>query len=146
MLETARALFKTAVEHGWAENGGLVYLVEKTGKGVTVRDGNKYYWALAEMIAAAGVLAVRGEGSEDGDSAYFWGWYDKAWAYATEHFIDSERGGWFPMVNKDNVRTDIYAKEGHVGAPVKCYPSKTDYHPLAACYEILRALELETSI
>jgi len=75
-------------------------------------------------------------------SAEYWGWYDTAWVYAQEHFIDGERGGWYPMVNVDNERVDQHAAADHTGLPVKCYPSKTDYHPLAACYEVLRALAL----
>jgi len=55
--------------------------------------------------------------------------------------LDGERGGWYPMVDSDNVRIDTHTKEGHVGAPVKCYPSKTDYHPLGACFEVLQALD-----
>ena len=39
-------------------------------------DENKYYWALAEMIAAAGLLAQRT------GAAKYWAWYDKCWAYA----------------------------------------------------------------
>jgi mannose/cellobiose epimerase-like protein (N-acyl-D-glucosamine 2-epimerase family) len=144
MLETAKTLFTEAVKYGWAENGGLVYLVEKSADGETkVRDGNKYYWALAEMIGASGLLAARcaaANGDDTEDSKFFWEWYDKAWVYANEHFVDTERGGWYPMVNAANVRVDEHAKEGHIGAPVKCYPSKTDYHPLAACFEVLRAL------
>ena len=97
-------------------------------------DGNKYYWALAEMIAAAGLLGHRTRKSS------YWHWYDKAWSYALEYFIDKERGGWYPMVNADNVRIDTHAGPDHTGEPVKCYPSKTDYHPLAACYEVLRTL------
>ena len=54
-------------------------------------DQNKYYWALAEMIAAAGLLAQR-----TGTAAY-WEWYDKAWVYAKTTFIDTERGGGYPI-------------------------------------------------
>ena len=53
---------------------------------------------------------------------------------------DGERGGWYPMLNPDNVRVDLHAREGHTGPTIKCYPSKTDYHPLGACWEVLRAL------
>ena len=141
MLPTAERLFERATQDGWdAQRGGLVYLVQLSADGsggstATWRDGNKYYWALAEMIGAAGLLAVR-----TGKQRY-WGWYDAAWACARECFIDAERGGWYPMLNEANERVDPYAGEGHTGPPVKCYPSKTDYHPLAACWEVLRALE-----
>jgi mannose/cellobiose epimerase-like protein (N-acyl-D-glucosamine 2-epimerase family) len=149
LLETAESLFASAVDHGWDEagGGGLVYLVEAAEEGSSggrfrVRDGNKYYWALAEMIGAAGVLAVR-VAQVRGDEAAkgYWRWYDRAWAYALDHFIDRERGGWYPMLNARNVRVDTHAAAGHTGTPVKCYPSKTDYHPFAACWEVLRALD-----
>ena len=71
-------------------------------------------------------------------------WYSKMWKYAKAYFID-ERGGWYPMLNAQNVRTDLHAAADHTGSPVKCYPSKTDYHPLAACWEVLRALEADAS-
>ena len=93
------------------------------------------YWALAEMIAAAGLLAERTA------DASVWGWYDRAWEYALAHFVDGERGGWYPMVNAANNRVDNHAAADHEGLPVKCYPSKTDYHPLAACFEVLRVLQ-----
>ena len=46
------------------------------------------------------------------------------------------------MVNAQNERVDTHGPgiEGYSGLPVKCYPSKTDYHPLAACFEVLRVL------
>ena len=34
----------------------------------------------------------------------------------------------------------------HAGPPVKSYPSKTDYHPLAACFEVLRVIESSGSL
>ena len=90
--------------------------------------------AMAEMLGAAGLLAVR-----TGKPLYQ-EWYNRGWDYAVAHFIDPVHGGWFPMVNADNVRTDTHAKADHTGLPVKSYPSKTDYHALAACYEVYRAL------
>ena len=44
------------------------------------------------------------------------------------------------MVNAENTRVDTHAGADHTGLPVKCYPSKTDYHPLAAAYEVLRVM------
>jgi len=133
MLPAAELIFKTACKHGWDHgNGGVYYTVDGAGH---VLDRNKYYWALAEMIAAAGLLGARTGGAE------YWEWYDQAWIYAQQYFIDSARGGWYPMVNAGNMRTDPYAGVDHSGEPIKCYPSKTDYHPLAACYEVLRAMQ-----
>ena len=148
MLPRARELFGLVVGQGWDEKlGGLAYLVDETG---TIRDGNKYYWALAEGIAAAGLLFVRCSSDTNGsvkESAVFYReWYNKMWEYAEAHFIDTARGGWYPMLDPNNVRTDLHAGEGHTGLPVKCYPSKTDYHPLAACYEVLRAIEAQLKV
>jgi len=132
MLPAAELLFRTACECGWdKERGGVYYTFDDEGLPL---DKDKYYWALAEMIASAGLLGHRTGAVE------YWAWYDKAWDYAEHHFIDGERGGWYPMMSPENVRTDTHAGPEHTGLPVKCYPSKTDYHPLAACYEVLRAL------
>ena len=83
-----------------------------------VLDFNKYYWALAEMLAAAGAWWSKTSTSghqllsppadwcpmsalpdhagllavRTGKQAY-WDWYGTAWAYAVENFIDAERGG-----------------------------------------------------
>ena len=169
VLPAAELLFETACAYGWnIERGGVYYTFDNKGKVIEVSilsgpsmkhewvkmsivhtrprqneyllhlgkvlDPNKYYWALAEMIAAAGLLGQRK------GKAMYWEWYDKAWEYALKYFIDEERGGWYPMVNVENVRTDTHAGPNHIGPMVKCYPSKTDYHPLAACYEVLRAM------
>ena len=126
LLETAESLFAVAVDCGWdrAGGGGFCYTFGSDGG---VLDRNKYYWALAEGLAAAGLLARR-----TGKPSY-WEFYRECWAYADAHFIDHERGGWYPMLNAANVRVDTHAAADHAGLPVKCYPSKTDYHPLAAC-------------
>lgn len=49
MLATAIKLFETACLYGWdQQRGGVCYTIDQDG---TTLDGNKYYWALAEMIA-----------------------------------------------------------------------------------------------
>ena len=63
-----------------------------------------------------------------------------AFFFGTSFDFDEEMGGWYPMLNAENVRTDTHAGPNHIGPMVKCYPSKTDYHPLAACYEVLRTM------
>ena len=132
VLPAAELLFETACAYGWdKERGGAFYTFDSNGK---VLDTNKYYWALVEMIAAAGLLGQRT------GKAVYWEWYDKAWEFALKYFIDEERGGWYPMLNAENMRTDAHAGPNHIGPMVKCYPSKTDYHPLAACYEVLHAM------
>ena len=57
----------------------MFYTFDSKGK---VLDTKKYYWALAEMIAAAGLL-----GQRTGEAIY-WEWYDKAWELALKDFIE----------------------------------------------------------
>ena len=80
---------------------------------------------LAETVAAAAVLAVR-----TGEERY-WDWYDRAWHYADRHFVDHVHGAWYRVLDRGGRRYD----------DKKSPPSKTDYHPLGACYEILRVLQ-----
>ena len=55
--ETARRLFDTALERSWdEERGGMHYTFAPDG---TILDTDRYYWVLAETVAAAAVLAVR---------------------------------------------------------------------------------------
>ena len=121
MLPRARELFELVTTYGWdaAGGGGLVYLIDEHNQ---QHDKNKYYWALAEAIAAAGLLMVRC--AADADAAVraaapsYHEWYGKMWRYAEAHFIDTERGGWYPMLNAENVRTDLHAAADHIGAVV----------------------------
>lgn len=122
MLGRAESLFNTALSRSWdAQRGGMTYTFDLAGN---VLDSDRYYWVLAETIAAAAVLAAR-----TGDEAY-WGWYDELWAWSWRHLVDTERGGWYRVLNEANQRYD----------DLKSPPSKTDYHPLGACYEVLRAI------
>ena len=121
-LDTARRLFDTALARSWDdERGGMHYTFAPDG---TILDTDRYYWVLAETVAAAAVLAVR-----TGDSEY-WRWYDRAWAYADEYFVDHTHGAWYRVLDRDGRPYD----------DKKSPPSKTDYHPLGACYEILRSV------
>ena len=60
----------------------------------------------------------------------YWAWYDKAWAFADQCFVDYEYGAWYRILDGNNKKYD----------DLKSPPSKTDYHPLAACYETLEAI------
>jgi mannose/cellobiose epimerase-like protein (N-acyl-D-glucosamine 2-epimerase family) len=136
----AQLLFDDAVAHAWdRERGGVYYGFDADGR---VLDDNKYYWVAAEMVAAAALLAHRA--AADGrvaDCERYWAWHGKAWAHALEHFVCPTHGGWFPQLAPDNSRRCPHSvgREAELGGRlVKAYPSKTDYHPLAACYEALR--------
>lgn len=68
--------------------------------------------------------------------------YDRLWGFCMEHFIDARRGGWYPCLDQKLRRKDAHKPATCASAEaVKCYPSKTDYHPLAACYELIRLLQ-----
>ena len=121
MAERARRLFDIALDKSWDhQSGGMHYTFAPDGH---ILDTDRYYWVLSETIAASALLALRTE-----DTRY-WDWYDKAWAFSDGHFVDHEHGAWYRILNEDNQKVDN----------IKSPPSKTDYHPLAACYEVLEA-------
>ena len=127
MLPRARHLFDVALEKSWDdENGGMHYTFAPDG---TILDRDRYYWVLSETFAAAAALALR-----TGDDRY-WDWYDKAWAYSDRYFVDHEYGGWYRILDANNQKYD----------ELKSPPSKTDYHPLGACYETLEALRVASA-
>ncbi len=124
MLQSADLLFNTALGKSWDhESGGMHYTFDSEGN---ILDTDRYYWVLAETIAAAALLALR-----TGDPAY-WNWYEKAWAFSAAHFVDHQYGAWYRILDRNNSRYD----------DKKSPPSKTDYHPLAACFEVLEAMRL----
>ena len=128
MLPRARHLFDVALEKSWDnESGGMHYTFTPDG---AVLDRDRYYWVLSETFAATAALALR-----TGDDSY-WDWYDKAWAYSDKHFVDHEHGGWYRILDADNQKYD----------DLKSPPSKTDYHPLGACYETLEAMRLAGAV
>ena len=75
-------------------------------------------------FVAAAALALR-----TGDATY-WDWYDRAWKFSDRYFVDHQYGAWYRILNAANQKYD----------DLKSPPSKTDYHPLAACYETLEVL------
>ena len=122
MLERARHLFDTAVERSWDDQrGGMHYTFAPDGH---ILDTDRYYWVLAETFAAAALLALRTCNTR------YWEWYDRVWEFSDRHFVDHEYGGWYRILNADNQKYD----------DVKSPATKTDYHPLAACYETLEAI------
>ena len=121
MVERARTLFDIALDKSWDhQRGGMHYTFAPDGG---ILDTDRYYWVLSETFAAAALLALRT------DDSRYWDWYDRVWEFCDLHFVDHEYGAWFRILNADNEKYD----------DVKSSPSKTDYHPLAACYEVLRA-------
>lgn len=121
-LPAARNLFRQAVARGWdSARGTFNYAFAPDG---TILDDDRYYWVASEGFAGAGLLALA-TGEDE-----WWGWYDRIWADADRHFVDHARGGWYRLLDRAGRRYD----------DLKSPAAKTDYHPLAACYEVLAAL------
>ena len=118
-------LFDAALERAYVpETGAIDYTFAPDG---TILDTDQYYWVFSETFAAAALLA-----NVTGLDKY-WDWYDRIWSYADKHFVDHEYGGWYRILNRDGQK---YSNE-------KSPAAKTDYHPLAACFEVLQSLELD---
>ena len=124
LVPKAAFLFKAAMDAAWdPATGAINYTFGPDG---TILDTDQYYWVFSESFAAAALLALETSGED------YWNWYDRIWAYADRNFVDHRYGGWFRILDKNGAK---YSDE-------KSPASKTDYHPLAACYEVLEALRL----
>ncbi len=128
LIPKAEFLFKAALDSAWNPTTGAInYTFAPDG---TILDTDQYYWVFSETIGAAALLAL----TTSKDS--YWDWYDKAWNYADKHFIDHDFGGWYRILDHTGKR---YSDQ-------KSPASKTDYHPLAACYEVSEAIRLNNTL
>lgn len=120
-LDKAKRFFESAVENGWdSEYGGFYYNFDRGGEPILT---DKYYWKLAEGFAAAALLAER-----TGEDRY-WEWYGKIWEYAWENMVNGKYGNWYFKLTRDN-----QIHEGIDSTP----EVKVGYHPLSACYEVMK--------
>ncbi len=89
--EAARALFQTAVTHGWdAGAGGFYYTLDWSN---APDRTDRFWWPCAEGIGAAAALnSVSGDG-------FYEAWYRRIWGFVDGHIIDHARGGWFPELD-----------------------------------------------
>ena len=126
LVPKATMLFDAAMERAYVpETGAINYTFAPDG---TILDTDQYYWVFAETFAAAALLAnATGLGT-------YRDWYDRVWAYADKHFVDHEYGAWYRILNRAGQK---YSNE-------KSPAAKADYHPLAACFEVLQSMELDT--
>jgi mannose/cellobiose epimerase-like protein (N-acyl-D-glucosamine 2-epimerase family) len=95
LLDDARALFRVAVDEGWAVDGadGFVYTVDWEGAPV-VRE--RMHWVAAEGTAAAAALFAA-----TGEPAYA-DWYETWWQHVADRFRDPERGSWHHELSSTN--------------------------------------------
>lgn len=123
LLPIAEALFTAAVEQAWDDrHGGFLYSFAPDGTAV---DGDKYYWVMAEGIAAAALLHAR-----TGERGYL-EWYNRTWEWVWEYMIDHRYGGWYSLLSPDNQRKQPDFSRGKVDF----------YHQLSACILAAGALE-----
>jgi sulfoquinovose isomerase len=114
MTESARGLFRQAVELGWDKtHGGFFYTLDWNNQPI-MRE--KLWWPVAEAIGAAAFI-----GAHDHD-AYFQHWYRKFWDFAENHLLDHANGGWHSELREDLTPTS------------RLFVGKPDiYHALQAC-------------
>ncbi|MEC3860275.1 AGE family epimerase/isomerase [Mesobacterium sp. TK19101] len=87
----ARALTERALADAWDKTqGGLVYTLGTDGR-VAIPD--RYWWPLCEAIGVLASLIKLAHRPEDE------AWYRTLWTFAQAHFIDREKGGWFPEID-----------------------------------------------
>lgn len=122
LQKKAQFLFQTSFVNGLDHKyGGIFYLLSREGE---VIDTDKRYWVMSETIGAAALLA------ETTSLEYYWCAYDSIFSYCWRYFVDKKYGAWYNILNRQNNRYS------NVKSPV----TKTDYHPIANCYEALRVL------
>lgn len=92
VVQAAEALFDAGAREGWLEPGGFVYTVDWDGRPVVAE---RYFWEPPEAIGAATLLWSR-----TGDDRYA-DWYRRLWEFCDRHFVDHERGSWFPELDGD---------------------------------------------
>lgn len=99
LVEDAAAMFSAALARGWHVDGadGLVYT---TGFDDVPIVRERLHWVVCEGIAAAWALH---EATGDPDAL---AWYDRLWAYAQDHLLDAEHGGWHHELAPDNGPSD----------------------------------------
>ena len=92
--EIARQVAYTALNGAWdPERGGFFYTLDFDGT-PAIRD--RYWWPVTEAIGVVAAFLKSDPRTEDAE------WYDRLWGFAKSHFIDAERGGWFPEIDDEN--------------------------------------------
>lgn len=91
-LHRARGLVETALADAWLPDGGLAYTVDGQGQ---VLVANRYWWPVTEALGALAALLKVDPRPSDVQ------WYLRLWDFAQAHFVDHDRGGWFPEIGPD---------------------------------------------
>lgn len=91
-VSAARALVDRALTDAWLPEGGLAYTVGFDGR-VAIPD--RYWWPVTEAIGAVSTLLKIDP--QPGDETR----YRSLWRFAEAHFVDADRGGWFPEIDAE---------------------------------------------
>eukprot|EP01064_Diplonema_japonicum_P005472 TRINITY_DN13652_c0_g2_i1.p1 TRINITY_DN13652_c0_g2~~TRINITY_DN13652_c0_g2_i1.p1 ORF type:complete len:415 (+),score=123.87 TRINITY_DN13652_c0_g2_i1:38-1246(+) len=120
-VERAAVMMRDVMKHGWDEADGGLYYCLSPEKALEPMNDGKFMWPLAEGLAAARLLASYPAYKEEfGPTA------SKIWTYSEKHFIKGST--WLSRLTKDNTRLCVG------------YNVRDLYHPLAACYDLLKVL------
>lgn len=118
--EVARRVAYLALKDAWdEEKGGFVYTLDFDGR-PAIRA--RYWWPVTEAIGALAAMLKCCPSNDDEN------WYRRLWCFADEHFIDRERGGWFPELGEDNMPADHQFK----GKPDIYHSIQATLFPLTA--------------
>lgn len=100
-LAIARRVTDRALADGWdAGTGGLVYTLDAGGR-PAIRS--RYWWPVTEAIGVMASFLKLGPDQPDhqADHQADAAWYRRMWLFADRHFIDHDKGGWFPEIDAD---------------------------------------------
>ena len=89
--EAAWALTERALTDAWDHKGGGLYYTLKTGGTPDIRD--RYWWPVTEAIGVLASFLKLGGSQVQAE------WYARMWQFADSHFIDHNRGGWYPEID-----------------------------------------------
>lgn len=108
--------------------GGILYTFGPDGE---VCDDNKYMWPHPEAFTAA-LLLHKATGSE-----HYMDFYRTCWQYSWDHLADSEYGGWYGVLDRQNQKV---SNPDYGAGDVKAWFS--DYHSMGGVYECMRSIPI----
>ncbi|MEP2641570.1 AGE family epimerase/isomerase [Roseobacter sp.] len=85
----ARRVIEQALRDGAHPQGGIIYTLEN---GQAAKQ-DRYWWPVTEAIGALAALQKYAPQPQDEHQ------YRALWAFADAHFVDHDRGGWFPEID-----------------------------------------------
>ena len=114
MTQSARGLFRQAIELGWDKvHGGFFYTLDWNNQPIM---RSKLWWPACEGAGAAAFL------NEHQPSPFHESWYRRIWSTIATSYLDHRHGGWLEELDED-------LRPSH-----KLFAGKADiYHALQAC-------------